>query len=173
MTDIQRSMCYLQTSDYLGVAFVFACPGRYEETEGRPCSGATGRHLEIGLAELNEKLPDLFPSPSKLKYAINNSWPNIEFKSKTGRYLPSFREILDESNIQRLLNELRGIHYVICCGQHATRALAACVEQGLSCSVISVRHLSQRSINKLGSTNSERILNWSEKLVLEIRRAQR
>lgn len=157
-------MCHLQTSPYRKVAFVFACPGQAEEAAGTPCSGRTGSHLSAALEILHDLKPELFPSADRLQYLITNSWPSVEYKKKTGRYLPRISEVLVEGNLARLTKELAGVGYAICCGKHATRSVAACKNRGFRGEIISMRHLSQRSINKLGRSNIERLSNWAHYL---------
>ena len=90
------------------VGFVFICPGRAEEREGRPCAGQTGKVLDDGLSHLVQMRNDLFTSRNRYDYLITNAWPEVEHKKKTKRSIPKCIEVTSKQNIGRLFLKLMG-----------------------------------------------------------------
>lgn len=145
--------------------FVFICPGRHEANRGFPCAAGTGANLARVLTVLNGRAPQWFVSPSRDKYVITNSWPNVEFPALTGRSVPDVAEVLQDSNLARLAAEVAGLETIVACGVQAQAAVKALLDQGqLSARVALARHLSQRSVNMIpgGVDTPSRIRIWCD-----------
>ena len=151
--------------------FVFICPGRFEAARGYPCAAGTGANLARALVELHARRPDLFPSPSRDKYVITNSWENIEYSALSGRSVPTAAEVLDPGNLDRLRREIGALAAVVACGSQAQAAVRALSTSGaISARVAFGRHLSQRAVNMIpgGSDTPSRIRQWCDALLTQL-----
>jgi hypothetical protein len=133
------------------IALIFSCPGRLEESRGRPCAGVTGKNLETLIAKLNESDPRTFPA-SRSGYFINNAWPRVEYREKTGRTEAAPSELLGDENLDRLRRELAGVRLIICFGLKAAAVIDALAGRNLlrpGTAVLRGRHLGMQSINRV------------------------
>jgi hypothetical protein len=144
----QETLCHIHWPKNAGqVGFVFICPGRFEEREGRPCAGQTGRVLDDGLSHLVQMRDDLFTSQNRYDYLITNAWPQVEYKESTNRSVPKCSEVTSKQNIQRLFSEINGLSHVVACGELAHLAVRICVEfLNFSGNVAYVKHTSRQSL---------------------------
>ncbi|OOE92016.1 hypothetical protein BZG76_09240 [Salinivibrio sp. AR647] len=144
----QGTLCHIHRPKDSGqVGFVFICPGRFEEREGRPCAGQTGRVLDDGLCHLVQMRGDLFTSRNRYDYLITNAWPQVEYKKSTNRSVPNCIEVTSKQNIQRLFSEINGLSHVVACGELAHLAVRICVEfLNFSGNVAYVKHTSRQSM---------------------------
>jgi hypothetical protein len=160
-----------QPCDGARTGFVFICPGRHEANRGYPCAAGTGANLGRVLAVLNEQAPQWFVSPSRHRYVITNSWPNVEYPALTGRSVPDVSEVLQDSNLARLAAEVAGLDVLVACGVQAQAAVKALLDQGrVSSKVALARHLSQRSVNMIpgGVDTPSRIRVWCDGVVEQL-----
>lgn len=162
---------HYQPSATARAAFVFICPGRFEQNRGYPCAAGTGANLARALVELHRLKPALFASPDRADYVITNAWSTVEYPALTGRSVPSESEVLVAGNLARLTLEIAGLPVIVACGAQAHAAVRALVEQRrIAAKVAYARHLSQRSINMIpgGSTTPERVLRWVESVIAQL-----
>ncbi|MBU2571110.1 MAG: hypothetical protein KJ725_13995 [Gammaproteobacteria bacterium] len=140
--------CHLHSPNIPGqVGFVFICPGRFEEKEGRPCAGQTGKVLDDGLSHLVKIRHDLFTSRNRYDYLITNAWPQVEYRDKTNRTVPKCIEVTSKQNIQRLFSEINGLSHVVACGELAHIAVRICVDfLKFSGKVAYAKHTSRQSL---------------------------
>jgi hypothetical protein len=104
----------------LPLAFVFSVPGADELKEGRPVAGDTGRNLTLALKSLVMKEPSLFASPDRYAYRITNAFDEpmaISLKSEASEAKAS--QILEPSNMKRVIRDLQGCSLVVLCGRKA------------------------------------------------------
>lgn len=139
--------CHLQVGKSKEVAFVFSCPGRYEEVAGEPAAKVTGKNLSILLGKLGIALnkSDL----DRRNITITNAWSRVEYEKKTGRSEATTSEINSDANIARLRSELVGVtELVVCCGDKAKIAVdACCLSENVK--VVFIKHLSTRGLNSI------------------------
>ncbi|WP_028301536.1 hypothetical protein [Oceanospirillum beijerinckii] len=139
--------CHLQVGKKKEVAFVFSCPGRYEEIEGGPAAKVTGKNLSSLLAKLRNSLNNnnLF----RKNITITNAWSRVEYKKKTGRSEADISEITSDSNVCRLRSELAGVSdLIVCCGDKAKVAVEACnLPEGVK--IAFIKHLGTRGLNSI------------------------
>ncbi len=149
------------------VGFVFICPGRFEEREGRPCAGQTGKGLDDGLSYLVRLRQDLFASRNRYDYLITNAWPQVEYKKKTNRSVPDCSDVTPRQNIERLFAEIKGLSHVVACGELAHIAVRISVEFLLfSGKVAYVKHTSRQSLGCPTKDQYEGTLNdWAQSVV--------
>ena len=138
------------------IAFVFSCPGRKEQEECRPAAGQTGNNLEEVLRVMRrysyDDTEDLECNDwTRENIWITNAWRCVEYKKLTGRREASVREILCETNVARLANELGIIERVIiCCGKRAETVVGRLRDQGKlqnTVRIIPLRHLGNQALN--------------------------
>jgi hypothetical protein len=155
-----------QPSPGATTGFVFICPGRHEAARGYPCAAGTGANLARALVELHARRPALFPSASREKYVITNSWAQVEYPALTGRSVPTEGEVLQVGNLDRLAGELAGLGIVIACGQHAHAAARALLGAGRLAGVHVAfgRHLGQRAVNSIPGADDTagRLRRWCD-----------
>ena len=128
------------------VAFVFSCPGQYEEKEQKPTVGQTGKNLDTLLVYLQKQNNIIFQYRDRYSYRITNSWDKVEFKSRTGRTEATKKEINTKENIERVKKELDGIDIVIFFGKNAQRIVDLLNFNGM---ILRTRHLSFQSLNQI------------------------
>jgi hypothetical protein len=160
-----------QPSPGAKTGFVFICPGRFEAARGYPCAAGTGSNLARALVELHARRPDLFPSPSRDKYVITNSWESIEYPALSGRSVPTEHEVLDPVNLDRLRREIGALATVVACGSQAQAAVRALSASGaIGARVAFGRHLSQRAVNMIpgGADTPSRIRLWCDTLLSQL-----
>lgn len=126
------------------VAFVFSCPGQCEEDAHKLCVGATGKNLNDMLCYCHRRLPDIFSSANKDDYTITNAVSKVYYLSLNGKTEAKDKDILDEANQTRLLNELREYDFVIAMGDKAKLAIESLPLKGKK---IYSEHLSPRHLN--------------------------
>lgn len=172
------------------IAFVFSCPGQREQCEGRPAAGATGDNLaEVlclmrqGIRRLNTLSADEW---TRENVWITNAWPCVEFRGLTCRTEASIREVLQQTNVSRLENELRVVqNLIVCCGRRAQRAVDRLQGLQRSVRIVTMRHLSTQSLNRWlkntdlpeniqGDNDSQerrrmRLQCWADKLCQDLR----
>ncbi len=168
MTTYRPPSCHLELPKFpSGVGFVFICPGRYEEKQGRPCAGQTGVMLEAALPLLFAKRPQIFPSPERDHYLITNAWPTVEYKGKTMRSVPLKSYIMLEQNIERLYHELKGLQYIVACGKLAHLVLDLCRQNfPLQAAVAQVSHTSRQALGCPTKADlPNRLDQWAESVV--------
>jgi hypothetical protein len=151
------------------VAFVFICPGRFEANRGYPCAAGTGANLARALAELHQRAPEVFVSPSREAYVVTNAWAQVEYPALTGRSVPTEVEVLQPDNLARLAGEIAQVQRVVACGAQAHAALRQLASSRVDLRVAYARHLSQRSVNMVpgGSNTTERIARWVDAVMLQ------
>lgn len=139
--------CHLQVGKSKEVAFVFSCPGRYEEVAGEPAAKVTGKNLSSLLGKLGIALNknDL----DRRNITITNAWSRVEYEKKTGRSEATTSEIISDVNIARLRSELVGVtELIVCCGEKAKIAVdACCLSENVK--VVFIKHLSTRGLNSI------------------------
>lgn len=153
--------CHLQVGRSKEVAFVFSCPGRYEEIAGKPAAEVTGKNLSSLLDKLKIALKknDL----DRRNITITNAWSRVEYKQRTGRSEATTSEIVSDANIARLRTELvRVTELVVCCGDKARIAVDAC-DLSKNVKVVFIKHLSTRGLNSIKTdVNGEKIRSAKE-----------
>ena len=110
------------------VAFVFSCPGRYEQTAGCPAAKVTG----VNLQKLLEILTEIFERNdlSREQITVTNAWSRIEYKELTGRSEATDEEIQMSENISRLQCELEHVEeFMVFCWKMALTSY--CLKQPL------------------------------------------
>ena len=150
--------------------FVFICPGRHEANRGYPCAAGTGANLNRVLVVLHRRRPDLFPSVSRWKYVITNSWDRVEYPALTERSVPTEADVLTPANLERLAREIDVLERVVACGAQAQAVVRALKASGrLRADVAFGRHLSQRSVNMIpgGTDTPSRIERWCDDLLAQ------
>lgn len=127
------------------IAFVFSCPGQEEDKLGRPTAGQTGENLDVFLKTLFDK-----SSVDRYDYRITNAFDKVFYESKDGRTEATQEEVLAESNIKRLHQELFDIEDVIIAfGNKAKLALEAVLKNhDLKAKIIETKHLGLQAINR-------------------------
>ena len=151
--------------------FVFICPGRFEASRGYPCAAGTGANLARALVALHERLPALFPSPSRAMYVVTNSWDKVEYPALTRRSVPTLDEVLMAANLARLAAEIAPLQTIVACGAHAQAAVRALADRGaIRARLAFGRHLSQRSVNMIpGAADTPgRIGLWCDGVVAQL-----
>lgn len=127
------------------IALVFSCPGQEEDKLRRPTAGQTGENLEFFLKTLFDK-----SSIDRYDYRITNAFDKVFYESKDGRTEATQEEILADSNIKRLYNELSDIENVIIAfGNKAKLALDAVLKKhDLKAKIIETKHPGLQAINR-------------------------
>ena len=153
-TPLQNSV-HLERGCRNDIAFVFSCPGQKEKDANPPCpaQGQTGTNLEDLLQKMRCKYGRT--GFTRNKVWITNAWSKVEFKYKTptgveaGRSEASFREIVQDDNLDRLARELRCIEkLIVCCGDRAIVAIACLKRSGeLTAHTANLRHLGTLGLN--------------------------
>ena len=103
------------------VAFVFSCPGRFEEEAGHPVAKTTGTNLNKLLVMLSKVLSrdDLL----RENITISNCWDRVEYNKLTKRSEATDWEIQAPKNIHRLAKEIAHItDFIVFCGAKAKLA---------------------------------------------------
>lgn len=105
----------------LDVGFVFSVPGTYEAENDKPLYDASGRNLDHALERhLSVTLPTIFRSADRYDYRITNAFDvPISLALGHGRTEATACQILDKSNVDRVIRELVGVHLVVLCGNKA------------------------------------------------------
>jgi len=139
--------CHISKGKNKSVAFVFSCPGRYEQIAGHPAAKVTGTNLSKLLTKLNTSLNrnDL----SKREITITNAWNKVEYEKLTGRSEAKDSEILGSINISRLNGELKGItEFIVCCGNKSKTAIEKCnISENVT--ILYLEHLGTRGLNTI------------------------
>lgn len=153
-TPLQNSV-HLKIGCRNDIAFVFSCPGKKEKQKGAPAKGHTGTNLK----ELLEQMTDKYNLPgfTRDEVWITNAWSKVEYRcttstrDKTGRSEASFREIVQDDNLDRLARELCCIEkLIVCCGDRAIVAVACLKRSGeLTAHTANLRHLGNRGLNSI------------------------
>lgn len=128
MCDTKRNSHFCEGKVENALAFVFSCPGQKEKVNNMPVSGTTGKNLNILIGILKEKniynLSKLFFSDCIYSYRITNASKEIHYKKLDNKTEPTCFEILDSSNICRLIEELDNIECIIAFGEKANCAIS-------------------------------------------------
>lgn len=104
-----------------------SCPGEKELIADKVCAGETGENLDNILKKLVETYNDISPTIKdndkviRYKYNIINSVETVHFRGYNGAEAKE-KDIRDDNNIKRVLDELRTIKeikYIIICGNNA------------------------------------------------------
>lgn len=149
--------CHLQVGKSKEVAFVFSCPGRYEEVAGGPAAKVTGKNLSSLLGKLGNAINK--SGLDRKDITITNAWARVEYEKKTGRSEATKSEIVSSANIARLRAELVGVtELVVCCGDKAKIAVdACCLPKNVK--VVCIKHLSTRGLKSIkNDINGAKIL---------------
>lgn len=168
MATYRRPGCHIAQPEFPSeVGFVFICPGRYEEKAGKPCAGQTGVMLESALPHLCERMPGVFSSPERLNYLITNAWPQVEYKAKTGRSVPTESEVLLLDNVEGLYHEIESLRYVVACGNLAHAAITRCQQVfELKAVVARVSHTSRQALGCPTNANLPiRLKQWASSVI--------
>lgn len=182
---------HLESGARKAIAFVFSCPGRREQEQGRPAAGQTGDNLQDALMYMREFCYDFIENIGCDDWArdnilITNAWCCVEFRAQTERSEASTLDIRSEGNVNRLAGELCATKSIIvCCGKKARDAVER-VEAQLSDGVIiaCLPHLGNQALNNWIRNNDlpdmqggscarrqERIRRWARCLYRQVRTA--
>ena len=147
------------------IAFVLSCPGRHEEAAEYPAAGSTGKNLERLLKILGPRLG--FPDLIRAHVTIANAWCRIEYKQKTQRSEASKEEVMLDTNIDRLADELQHVKMLIVfCGRNAqltSQKLRLLNRLSESVQMASICHLGFQGLNKIKcDISSQSIVKASE-----------
>lgn len=131
------------------MAYVFSCPGRYEERCKKPAAGRTGINLNELIMILHERGFLFFPTRGEA--TITNASTKILYKGKDGFTEATDEEILDPDNLCRLAVEVGHIKkHIICFGNKAHLAISELKRNGkYKFGIIKARHLSMSSLNRI------------------------
>ncbi|MEK3888016.1 DUF1413 domain-containing protein [Bacillus sp. FSL K6-3431] len=131
------------------IAFVFLGPGQEEQKQGKPAVGQVGENLSSLLKKLRSSSTS--EDWKREKITVTSAWNNVEYKMATGRAEASFREVLSEENLNRLVEELKDVQeYIICCSDKAYKAVIEVADRlNQNVKVIQIQHLDIRSINQI------------------------
>ncbi len=102
---------YRRGNDHPTIAIVGACPGADEEREGRPFIGDAGRHLAEMVRIINGISPAKSPSVRRDDYTLLNAHPQARYQIRGHPKVqtePTPREVLEEENVTRLIQQIRG-----------------------------------------------------------------
>jgi hypothetical protein len=133
------------------VAFVFSTPGSFEEKAERPVAGKTGENLNEILLHLNNTDPMYFPWTDRYNYLITNATTTIMHARTEGKKTEETKlNVLKQSNINRLLSELRDCKVVILCGKNAGLLAPSLLER----IVIQTPHLGGSGLHNKYPNNS-------------------
>jgi hypothetical protein len=147
-------MCHFNQGKYKDVAFVFSCPGKEEQENNRPVSGITGRNLEFFISELYKGKDR--NNATRYDFRITNSVSEVFYKGLNGRTEPKASDIKNQSNIDRLYNEIKDVKKIIICfGRKAERAVSLVRKkyEFINIEVIYIPHLGLQSLNRLKIKN--------------------
>lgn len=144
MSERRTSAHYCHGLPGARVAFLFSAPGRLEEAKGAPVAGVTGANLNAALAWLREQEPALFPSADRYDYRVTNAFAEVLYEGKHGRTEATRAEVLAPSNVQRVLEELKGVEAVVLCGGKACLIRPALEAAGLA--VVEACHCGNRGL---------------------------
>ena len=134
----------------------FSCPGRLEASASPPgpAKGQTGANLAdlVSLLELDQQLPFLRRGQAR----ITNAWAHVEYRDPNGngRSEARYWEVLAETNLDRLHEELDDIDLaVVCCGNRAAMAVLSRLPNDVGSETESgwqyCHHLGNIALNKL------------------------
>lgn len=144
------------------VAFVFSCPGRYEEIAGEPAAKTTGQNLNFLIDLLSQSSE--FLGLQRKDCTITNSWSEVEYPSLTDRSEATDDEILSDENLVRLKRELPSeIQVVVCFGEKAKLAVTR-LDLAPAVKVLHLHHLSTRGLNSIKSDVNKNLILSAEKL---------
>jgi hypothetical protein len=96
------------------VAFVLSAPGKAEQE--KPASGNTGTNMNDILGYLNKLDSKIFPEIDRYCYLITNACTRTMYKLQDGKTECGDNEVLESSNIDRIIAELKNHSIVILCG---------------------------------------------------------
>jgi hypothetical protein len=136
-----KGLCNIETG------FMLSAPGRYEKISGRPAAKTTGNNLESLIEILNSNLPNIFPHKDRYSYRITNAEKKIHYKTKTNDTEGRDKDILSDSNIDRILSETTGIKYLFCLGDKASLTIEKLKEKGFEGKIYSDIHIGMKSLN--------------------------
>lgn len=159
-----NTTAYYEQGSEKNVTCVFSCPGRLEEKNNRPVSGVTGSNLNKLFLILNDKLKvNVF---ERGKVTITNATCKIEYKSKTGKSEGTKKEVLEDSNLERLFNDLCNTEkYILVFGENAKLALKEIEKRYkffYNPKIIYVRHLGLQSLNQIKNDINHKPLQRGE-----------
>ena len=80
------------------IVFIFACPGRAEFIDNKPCCGQTGDNLGVFIGLLNKDFPDVFQDTDRYSYVILNASDKVHFDELTSNSEPYESEIKTKVN---------------------------------------------------------------------------
>ena len=75
------------------IVFIFACPGREEFIDNKPCCGQTGDNLEVFIRNLKRDFSDVFQDTDRYSYVILNASDKVHFDELTSNSEPYESEI--------------------------------------------------------------------------------
>jgi len=108
------------------VAFVFSCPGSFEEKYGQPACAGTGTRLEKVLQELHST-HSVLRNLCRYDFRIVNAYDKPLYKAKNGKSEWDDSDIVSKNNICRLFGDLKDIiksgGIIICFGDKAELAI--------------------------------------------------
>ncbi len=127
--------CNYGKSD-VNIAFVFACPGKFELKNNKVLSGNTGKNLNLLLEKLYEWNKTIFPYKDRYDYLLTNASEYVYYsgypEETCKTTLPKLRsDVYEKNNILRLCNELKNKKYVILFGEHARKGVKKSKETGI------------------------------------------
>jgi hypothetical protein len=133
------------------LAFVFACPGWFEQFHERPAAGDTGQNLHRLLQILRDwRVPGI---PTREHLTITNAYAGVMYSEQDGDTQPSKRQIEQTENLARLNEELAHITgWVVFCGEKAHLAASLLEREPQATSgynTAKIRHLSMKSLNQV------------------------
>lgn len=136
------------------IALVFSCPGQEEDKLGRPTAGQTGENLDTFLESLLNKT-----TVNRYDYRITNAFDKVFYESKDGRTEATTEEILADSNLKRLYEEVKDIEDVIIgFGKKAKMALDAVAKKYLlKVKIVETKHLGLQALNRYSVNNPQNL----------------
>jgi uracil-DNA glycosylase len=149
--DSHKATASYEKGSKLEIAFVFSCPGKEEEEQGKPAARNTGKNLKDLLLILRRDYG--LTEFQRGWITIANSWPIVEYEEKTGRSEATLPEVMAASNLDRLAEDIVDVtRYVICCGDNALASVSGLREANRlteNLKVIQVKHLGNRGLNHI------------------------
>lgn len=153
----------------LKTCLIVSAPGLKELKHNKPLSGQSGRNMVKALPLLKEQYPQIFPSEVIDDYRITNAIDSVLSKNTTRRTEARDSEILSESNLSRLREELEGIDTVVALGNKAALAVQS---SGFKGQVLIAEHPSFQNINfryrsdrpTVEERSIDRIQQWVESI---------
>ena len=166
-----KSSAHYEKGSESKITFVFSCPGRLEECEGKPAAGKTGDNLELFLDIIRTKLKRRDFARGKI--TITNASDKIYYKKENGRTEASNDEIFSSRNRNRLLKETEDTkEIIVCCGRKASLAIekikGSLLLKHPAIKIIEIRHLGYQSLNGIKLKSHEKSKTKGENTITRL-----